>query len=551
MTSQAPNAQRAIDGMPVSPLRGLPAAERTLPRLLERQAARHGDKPLLRFDGAERSFAQVRDAAAQAAGTLAAAGIGRGDRVALMCENRLELLDLILGCAWLGAVAVPLNTALRGVGLEHQLVNSGARALALDSALCEVLEPIAKPPALEAVWALDGLPERVPAGYPVAGPPAPGAAVAPAGAEPGETAAILYTSGTTGPAKGVQCPQAQFYWWGVLMGETLEVGEDDVLYTNLPLFHTNALNAFVTALVAGAVFHVGPRFSASRFWSRVTEAGATVTYLLGAMVNILASRPPSPAEDRAHSVRVALAPATPVALFDAFRERFGIQLVEAYGSTETNAAIAVAPGDQRAGWMGRVRSGFHARVVDEHDEEVAPGEAGELVLRHDEPYAFATGYFGMDDKTVEAWRNLWFHTGDRVLRDEEGWFRFMDRLKDAIRRRGENISAFEVEQALLLHPAVASAAVFPVASELAEDEVAAAIVLAEGETVGCEELIRHCEPLLAYFAIPRYLRFVAELPSTANGKVRKAVLRDAGLLPGDWDREAAGVRLRRLGSGGA
>lgn len=549
MTPQAPNAQRTIDGMPVSPLRGLPAAERTLPRLLQRQADRHGDKPLLRFDGAERSFAQVRDAAAQAAGTLAAAGIGRGDRVALMCENRLELLDLILGCAWLGAVAVPLNTALRGGGLDHQLRDSGARALALDSALCEVLEPIAKPPALEAVWALDGVPERVPAGYPVSGPPAPGAAVPAVDADPGETAAILYTSGTTGAAKGVQCPQAQFHWWGVLMGETLEIGEEDVLYTNLPLFHTNALNAFVTALVAGAVFHVGPRFSASRFWPRVGDAGATVTYLLGAMVNILASRPVG-VEDRAHSVRVALAPATPVALFDAFRDRFGVQLVEAYGSTETNAAIAVAPGAQRAGWMGRVRTGFHARVVDARDEEVAPGEAGELVLRHDEPYAFATGYFSAPEKTVEAWRNLWFHTGDRALRDEDGWFRFIDRLKDAIRRRGENISAFEVEQALLLHPAVASAAVFPIASELAEDEVAAAVVLAEGASVGEEELVRHCEPLLAYFAIPRYLRFVAELPSTANGKVRKAVLRDAGLLPGDWDREAAGVRLRRLGSGG-
>ncbi|MDW5596328.1 ATP-dependent acyl-CoA ligase [Conexibacter stalactiti] len=538
-----------MDGLRPSPLRGLPAVEQTLPRLLDRQAATYGDKPLLRFGELERSFAQVRDAAAVAAGTLAAAGVGRGERVALMCENRIELLDYVLGCAWLGAVAVPLNTALRGVQLEHQLVNSGARVLAVDSVLVEVLEVVPAPATLDAVWALDGVPasaSALPDGYRVLGPPSPAAPVPAFDAGPGETAAILYTSGTTGPAKGVQCPQAQFYWWGVLMGEQLELSEDDVLYTNLPLFHTNALNAFVQALVAGATYHLGPRFSASRFWQRVADAGATVTYLLGAMVNILASRAPGP-EDRAHGVRVALAPGTPAGLFDPFRERFGVQLIEAYGSTETNAPIGVAPGEQRAGWMGRVRTGFHARVVDEHDEEVPDGVAGELVLRHDPPFAFATGYFGMDEKTVEAWRNLWFHTGDRVLRDEDGWFRFMDRLKDAIRRRGENISAFEVEQVLLQHASVSAVAVFPVASELAEDEVACAIVLEEGVVGDPVELIRHCEPRLAYFAIPRYLRFVAELPLTTNGKVRKAVLRESGVVEGDWDREAAGVRLRRLG----
>ncbi|ADB52299.1 ATP-dependent acyl-CoA ligase [Conexibacter woesei] len=541
--------EQAVDGMRPSPLRGLPVAEQTLPGLLARQAATYGDKPLLRFDGLERSFAEMRDAAAVAAGTLAAAGIARGERVALMCENRIELLDFVLGCAWLGAVAVPLNTALRGAQLEHQLVNSGARVLALDSALVELLEPLDPPPALEAVWALDGVPAAVPAGYAVLGPPAAAAPLPAAGAGPGDTAAILYTSGTTGPSKGVQCPQAQFYWWGVLMGEMLEIGEDDVLYTNLPLFHTNALNAFVQALVAGATYHLGPRFSASRFWPRVAEAEATVTYLLGAMVNILVSRPPS-AEDRAHAVRVALAPATPVAIFDAFGERFGVQLAEAYGSTETNAPIGVSWREQRAGWMGRVRSGFHARVVDEHDDEVPDGVAGELVLRHDPPYAFATGYFAMPEKTVEAWQNLWFHTGDRVLRDEDGWLRFMDRLKDAIRRRGENISAFEVEQVLLAHPSVSAVAVFPVASELAEDEVAAALVLEDGTTADFEALVRHCEPRLAYFAIPRYLRVVAALPLTTNGKVRKAVLREEGITGDSWDREAAGVRLRRLGSGG-
>ena len=527
-----------------SALRGLPLAEQTLAALLERQAAVYGDKPLLRFGERERSFCEVRDAAAAAAGTLAAAGIGPGDRLALMCENRIELLDFILGAIWLGAVAVPLNTALRGAQLSHQLVNSGAVGVALDSVLVGALAYFEPPPELRFVWALDGPPAGGLPGYTVTGPPAAAPAVPAYPVGPGDTAAILYTSGTTGVSKGVCCPEAQFYWWGVLVGEMLEITEDDILYTCLPLFHTNALNAFVQALVAGATYHLGPRFSASRFWARLAASEATVTYLLGAMVNILMSGPVTEGECD-HRVRNALAPATPVAIFDRFRERFGIQLVEGYGSTETNCPIAVSWRRQRAGWMGQARHGFEARVVDAHDGEVPDGEPGELVLRHSPAFAFASGYFAMPEKTVEAWQNLWFHTGDQVIRDDEGWFRFTDRIKDAIRRRGENISSFEVEQALLSHPAVSAVAAYAVDSELGEDEVAVAVILHAGCETAPETLVRWCEPRLAYFAIPRYIRFVTEMPLTANGKVRKALLRDEGLIAGTWDRELAGVVLSR------
>jgi carnitine-CoA ligase len=289
---------------------------------------------------------------------------------------------------------------------------------------------------------------------------------------------------------------------------------------------------------------IGPRFSASRFWARAAEEGADVTYLLGAMVNILCAQPPSDA-DRAHRVRVALAPATPPRLVEPFRERFGTDLVEGYGSTETNAVIGQRAGSGRIGGMGRVIDGFEAQVVDEHDRPRPAGEAGELVLRHREPYAFATGYWRMPEKTVEAWRNLWFHTGDRVVRDADGSFRFVDRLKDAIRRRGENISSFEVEQVLIEHPAVATVAVFAVPSEMSEDEVMAAVVPEEGMSVDPVELIRHCEPRLAYFAIPRFVDIVGELPLTENGKIRKAVLRERGVTTTTWDRESAGYRLAR------
>jgi crotonobetaine/carnitine-CoA ligase len=534
----------SLDFGPPAALRGLPITEQTLPALLERQARAYGAKPLLRFGAIERSFEEVASEAARAAGNLAAGGVELGDRVALLCENRIELLDLVLGCAWLGAVAVPLNAALRGPALTHALENSGASRVAVDGALLHALSAAELPSTLQAVWALEEPDETVALPCPVGAPPR-GAAPLPRqpGIGAGDTVAILYTSGTTGPAKGVCCPQAQFYWWGICVGEMLGISEEDVLYTCLPLFHTNALNAFVQALVAGATFHIGPRFSASRFWRSLDDAGATVTYLLGAMVNILFSRP-ADVGDRSHRVRVALAPGTPVTLFDAFVSRFGVQLVEGYGSTETNCTIAAPWTAQRAGYMGPVRAGFEARVVDEQDVDVPAGEPGELVLRSSEPFSFATGYFGMADRTVEAWRNLWFHTGDRVVCEPDGWFRFLDRIKDAIRRRGENISSFEVEHVLLRHPAVAAAAAFPVPSEMAEDEVAVAVVLEPGAAVAPRELIDHCIPLLAYFAIPRYLEFVDELPLTENGKVRKAVLRERGITQAMWDREAAGVEIR-------
>jgi carnitine-CoA ligase len=507
----------------------VPPSERTLPRLLERQAERWGDKTLLRAGAEERSFAELRAAAAAQAGALASAGVAPGDRVVVLSENRVEVLELWLGCAWLGAVLVPLNTALRGMQLEHVLADSGAKALAAEPELLERLELVRTKPPL--VWTIGGtLPRR-------ADP------LEPAAVRPGDPAAILYTSGTTGPSKGVVCPQAQWYWWAVSTGGVLGIRPDDVLHTTLPLFHTNALNAFCQALVAGATYVLAPRFSASAFWERVDDADATVTYLLGAMVSILLKRPPSEL-DRAHHVRVALAPATPAELHAPFLERFGVRLVDGWGSTETNIVLAQAPGD-RPGTIGRVVPGYEARVVDEDDAEVADGTPGELVVRHSEPFSFATGYFGMPEATVEAWRNLWFHTGDRVVRDPDGSFRFLDRMKDVIRRRGENVSSHEVEQVLLSHPDVAAAAVFPVPSELGEDEVMASVVPRAGGALEPLELVRFCEPRLAYFAVPRYVEVVAELPLTSTGKVEKFRLRDRGVTEATWDREQAGYELRR------
>jgi crotonobetaine/carnitine-CoA ligase len=521
-----------------SPLRGVPLPDQTIPALLERQAATHGERPLLSSPGADRTYTEVRNAAAVSAGRLASAGVERGDRVAAMCRNRSELLDLVLGCAWLGAISVPMNTAARGPQLEHMLRNSGARILMMDSQLVEVLGALGRPESLEEIWALDGVPAAPPVGWPVRPAPPERAPLHSEEVGPGDTAAILYTSGTTGLSKGVCCPHAQFYWWGVEVGEMLELGPDDVLYTNLPLFHTNALNAFIQALLAGSHYVLGPRFSASAFWRRLADSGATVTYLLGAMVTMLWRRPPAP-DERAHRVRVALAPASPANLVEPFRERFGVQLVEGYGSTETNCPIGVTAAEQRPGYMGTLRDGFEARVVGLDDAPLPDGEPGELLLHQREPFAFSTGYFEMPEATVAAWRNLWFHTGDRVVRERDGWFRFIDRAKDAIRRRGENVSSFEVEQVLSQYPGVAQVAVFGVPSEIGEEEVMAAVVPEPDAALDPFEVLRFCEPRLAYFAIPRYMELVDDLPLTENGKVRKAVLRRRGVGERAYDREAA------------
>jgi carnitine-CoA ligase len=324
----------------------------------------------------------------------------------------------------------------------------------------------------------------------------------------------------------------------------LQIREGEVLCTSLPLFHTNALNTFFQALLTSSHVHYEKRFSASGFFPSLVNSNATVTYLLGAMVPILLSRPVTP-EETAHHVRLALAPGVPAQFHDVFTRRTGIRLLDGWGSTETNFVLGTTIDGQQPGLMGPVFEGFDARVVDGQDNEVAAGVAGELIARADEPGAFAHEYFRAPEKTAEAWRDGWFHTGDRVTRQADGYFRFVDRLKDAIRRRGENISSYEVEQVLLAHPDIDMAAVFPARSELAEDEVMAAIVMRSGTVIAPIELMQFCAVRLPYFAVPRFVDFVADLPRTENGKVRKYELRERGVTASTWDREASGYQLKR------
>lgn len=547
--SDAPGSRRRDRGPyegQLARLAGLFApAERTLPTMLARQADRFADRRLFAIGDTAWTYRETVAVAAGMAGRLAEAGIAPGDRVAILCGNRPELLQTFLGCAWAGAIAVPINPASRGAQLQHILGNCGAHLAVVDAELLPSLAGLDLGPLpLGRLWLVGEAAHAVPTGLASAAFPTPGDRMAPHPSRPGDTVAVLYTSGTTGLSKGVCCPQAQYFWWGVHTATLLGLGEGEILLTPLPLFHTNALNSFYQAFLTGSTLAVEPRFSVSGFTGSLARHGAGATYLLGAMAPMLLSRPASEA-DRDHAVRIALAPGVPAEHGAAFTERFGIGLVDGYGSTETNFVIGDLLADQEPGLMGRVRPGFSARVVDEEDNPLPPDSPGELVLRADEPFSFATGYLGRDDKTVEAWRNGWFHTGDRVVMRSDGRFRFLDRLKDAIRRRGENISSFEVEQVIVAHDAVANAAVFPVRSELAEDEVMVAVVLREGAAVTAPQLLDFCQPRMPYFAVPRFVEFVDDLPTTESGKVQKFRLRERGVTPGAWDRDAAGYRVRR------
>jgi crotonobetaine/carnitine-CoA ligase len=522
-----------------------PPSDRILSTILTRQAERYGDRVLLVAGATRWTFAQAAAMAAASAQALVDAGIKPGDRVALMCSNRPEFLQVYLGCAWLGAIAVPINTALRGFQLSHIFRNSRPALLVVEAQFAGAIDSVEAgvelPPRS---WIIGAATGPIDARLSAVSLPPLGAAV-PAGAvRPGDTVAILYTSGTTGPAKGVCCPQAQLFWWGIYSARALGIREGDVLFTTLPLFHTNALNAFYQALLNGCTYVLEPKFSASGFWAAARRHNATVGYLLGAMASMLLAQPKS-AEDSTHRLRVALGGGVPPQIHGPFRERFGVPLVDGYGSTETNFVFAGTIPSDRPGTMGYLAEGIEAQIVDENDSALPDGEAGELVLRAREPFAFATGYFGMPEKTVEAWRNLWFHSGDRVVRDPDGHYRFIDRMKDSIRRRGENVSSWEVEQTIQSHPAVVACAIYPLPSQLGEDEVAAAILLEPGQSLEPVDIVRHCEGQIAYFAIPRYVRILSQMPLTENGKIKKGVLRDAGVTADTWDREAAGVKVRR------
>ena len=528
-------------------------------KILEMRARTHANKPFLQeFGSAALTYREVDEIVNRLANGLAASGVKKGDNVLIMMPNCLEFVFIWFALNKLGAVEVPVNTAYKASFLEHVVNNSRAEIIVIDTAYVEQFYPSAdKLPHLKTVVLFSRSPEeiarwrRLPPfsvstydrllGHPAT---APGVSV-----RHFDVGSILYTSGTTGPAKGVISTHAHMYMCAIVNLNYLRLTERDVYYTCQPLFHGNAqVLTVVPALIAGAKAFIGPRFSASGWLKQVRESGATVTNLQGVMTDFVFKQPPTP-HDRDHRLRVVYAiPASPrIAL--AFKERFGLEAIaQSYGQTEIGLVIFMPYGEYTPGSSGKaVPHWYDIRLVDpDTDEPVPDGEPGELVVRSRDPWAIFSGYYGMPEETLRACRNLWYHTGDMLRRDEEGNYYFVDRTKDKIRRRAENISASEVESVVIGHPAVKECAVIAVPSEIAggEDEVKACIVVEEGGRVTPEELLDWAEDRMPYFAVPRYIEFMGALPRTPTEKVQKQVLRQNGLNANTWDREKAGYKLK-------
>jgi crotonobetaine/carnitine-CoA ligase len=362
---------------------------------------------------------------------------------------------------------------------------------------------------------------------------------------PSDPANIIYTSGTTGLSKGVLGPHKFWLVVAEKMLEHREGGKDDIFYTFLPLYHFNGqCLTTMTALLAEAEMVLSDKFSASRFWDEIKKCGATQFNYLGAVIPILEKQAEKP-DDINNTIKVAFGAGCPQAVMDRFEKRFGCVCLEGFGMSEIGIPVHVRVHDRRPGSCGKVLDIYEVKLVDDEDNEVPVGEPGEIIFRPKLPYTMMLEYYNMPDKTLESFRNLWYHTGDLAKKDADGYFTFVDRKKDSLRRRGENISSFEVGRAINSHPSVLESAAVAAKSELAEDEVKICVVLKPGMTLSPEELIHYAADRMPYFAVPRYVEFMDSLPKTPTERVQKYQLRQAGITANTWDREKAGVEVER------
>ena len=546
---------------PASNLGRAPWREWTLIHLLRRQAAEQGDRPFVRFeDGQAFTFRQLDAWTDALAGSLAALGVRAGDRVLGLVGNRAESIGMLFATVKLGAVWVPVNTGLRGAFLEHQLHNAEPRVVVLEDRLAANLrDVVAGPVAPEALVIVGDPVTPTPACLATARRlmfPELRALRAPADLElvtpsPGDVTMIMYTSGTTGPSKGVLIPHGHCYLAGLGLAEATALTAADRYFVCMPLFHANALlMQFVGSLIAGAQVVVTERFRATSWLEEVRAAEATITNGLGVIPEFIFRQPPTD-RDRDHRLRLMMAVPIAPEWGAAFEKRFGVPFMQGFGMTECNIVAYTRPGDDLVpGCAGYpLADWFEVGIADPHtDAPLPPGQTGEIVVRPKLPGCVMAGYFRMPEKTVEAWRNLWFHTGDAGRFDDLGRLHYVDRIKDCIRRRGENISSFEIEQVLNAHPAVAESAVvgIKVAGAGGEDEVKAYVVPAARATVDLVALLDWCAPRMPHFAVPRFVEVVTgELAKTPTGKLQKTPLREAGITAATWDRESVGYVVRR------
>lgn len=545
------------------------ARERVLHNLLERQAKKYGRRTYMYYEEKKFSFEEMNQRANQVAGGLQKLGVHKGDKVAVVMENCPEVIFLMFGLSKVGAVVVPINIYHKGDIMAYMVDHSDSSVLVMHSQFIDRLEMVLKETStIHTVVILEGGGEERTPESSVSNLVAIAEQIGGFGKRLvqwpdfidndgqylhtnvifSDPIMILYTSGTTGPSKGVLLPQnlvysqaEHFYTWTL----EFDLDEEDCIYNPSPLCHAQAWHAGVNlSLLRGARMVLKKKFSARSHWDDVKRFGCTHSTAFGAANSILLLAEPKP-DDADNPLRVVLGGPASKKLCREYEARFGAKILEFYGSTELGAPARNKISDFKPGTCGKRHPDYVIKIVDEDGIEVGVNTPGEILVRPLKQSLMMLEYYKMPEKTAEAWKDLWFHTGDCGYFDDDGFLHFSDRKKDSLRRRGENISSFEVEKAVNSHPAVRESAVFGVRSDFGDDDVMLCLALKPGEILPPGELIAYCEERMAYFMVPRYVRYMEDLPKNAVLRVEKYKLREEGVTPDTWDLEKSGYKLKR------
>jgi crotonobetaine/carnitine-CoA ligase len=522
---------------------------RTVGAILEDSAKRFGERPFIYFKDDIISFGQMNERADRVANFFQSIGLKRGDRVIILLDNCPEWLYTWFGLAKIGVIAVPLNTAHKGTILEYLINNADSRFMVTGREFVDSVKDIRN--KLTTLRTLVLYPDN--------------SGVSDLGlhtisysellnssslAHKGDiqyfdTIAIMYSSGTTGPSKGIVQPHNQYAWCGEQVAKEFNLLPDDVFYCWFPLFHIVPVGMVVmSALLVGSAIVLTDTFSVRRFWEDIRRYKATLTGGFATMLELLYKQPPR-SDDVDNPLRRMIVAKPPESIRKDFEKRFDLVITDDYGMTEVEpiSYSTVEERDRKSGSCGKGVQDLEVKIFDDHDNELGRNKIGEVVIRPKKPYIMMKEYYKMPDRTIETWRNLWFHTGDYGYQDEEGYIYFVDRKKDCIRRRGENISSYELESIINSHPHVLECAAVGVPSELGEEDIKVIVKLKEKKTLMPEELMRFCEQEMAFFMLPRYSEFIDEFPRTETSKILKRDLKT--ITEKTWDREKAGYKLKR------
>ncbi|UCD81591.1 MAG: AMP-binding protein [Desulfobacterales bacterium] len=516
--------------------------KQTIAELVETRARRTPDD-VYGIHGAEDiTFRVLESRVNRLANGLAELGVAAGQRVAVILANHPDHIFTFFALAKLGAVWVPINTNLRGAGLEFIIEQSAARTVIADAEFWPHLQPIlaVKKFDVSIVRNAGTLAEKTDVlDFAVV---AQGNAASPgAAATLDEVRAVFFTSGTTGPPKGAPLTEKMLTTCAAAAGRAADVRPGDVFLLWEPIYHTSGAQMCVLALMEPVSLAIVPRFSASRFWDQIRKYHVTKLHYLGGILDILLKQP-SGLQDRDHSVQIAFGAGCTKGTWKAFEQRFGVAIREVYGMTEASCFTTLNRSG-KVGSIGKPYPHFEIRIVDDNGHQVEAGQSGEICVREKEPGLIVQGYLTNSDGAGAEYRDGWLYTGDLAYCDAEGDYYYLGRKKDSFRRRGENISAWEVEHIINAHPDIQESAVVGVAAEVGEQDLKVFIKCSAGITLDPLDFIKWCEPRMAYYQIPRYVVFVEDFEKTPTQRISKDKLsRD---IVNCWDLEKSGYKINR------